>query len=235
MMDWVEQAKQIGIVLSLQQQAQFEIYLSLLLAWNQKMNLTAVREPAAIRQRHFVDSLSCAMVMSNLNGKTVIDVGTGAGFPGIPLKILYPHMQLTLVESIQKKAKFLEVVVAELALADVSILSERAEVLGQHPAHRDQYDWAVARAVAELRILVEYLIPFCCVGGQICAQKGAIAKDELDKAGLAIRKLGGGNPKIKAVQLPAQQEKRYLVTMDKIAETPQHYPRRVGVPGKRPL
>jgi len=164
-MNGIEQAEQIGVRLTAVQQEQFAQYLAILMDWNGRMNLTAVREPAAIETRHFLDSLTCAPLTGDLNGKRLIDVGTGAGFPALPLKILYPTMQLTLVESVGKKTRFLQAVVDELALPDVTILQERAEALGQQHAHREQYDWAVARAVAALPTLVEYLLPFCKVGG----------------------------------------------------------------------
>ncbi|MFZ1398536.1 MAG: 16S rRNA (guanine(527)-N(7))-methyltransferase RsmG, partial [Candidatus Promineifilaceae bacterium] len=158
-------AASLGVPLTPEQVAQFAIYQQLLLDWNARMNLTAVREPAEIRLRHFLDSLSCARVTGDLNGRSLIDVGTGAGFPGLPLKILFPHMRLTLVESVAKKGQFLQAVVDALALEQVTIVAERAELLGQMPQHRQQYDWATARAVAELRTLVEFLLPLCRVGG----------------------------------------------------------------------
>jgi 16S rRNA (guanine527-N7)-methyltransferase len=173
--------------------------------------------------------------MNLTSAQSVIDVGTGAGFPGLPLKILYPHISLTLVESVAKKARFLEAVVAELDLADVSVMVARAEALGQDAAFRGRFDWAVARAVAELRVLVEYLLPLCRVGGHLLAQKGERAADEVAAAQQAIATLGGGPPVLHPVQLPQRDEPSYLVVVEKLAETPAKYPRRVGVPGKRPL
>ena len=171
--DFVRETAVFGITLSPEQVSQFATYQSLLLDWNQRMNLTAIREPRQIQQRHFLDALTCSLATGVLNGRSLIDVGTGAGFPGLPLKILFPDLRLTLVESVVKKTRFLEAVVAELGLNDVTIVSERAEQLGQDAVHRGQYDWAVARAVAELRVLVEYLLPFCRLGGFVLAQKGA--------------------------------------------------------------
>jgi 16S rRNA (guanine527-N7)-methyltransferase len=162
-------------------------------------------------------------------------VGTGAGFPGLPLKILYPQLHLTLVESVAKKGQFLQAVVDELGLTNVTILAERAEVLGQQPQHRQQYDWAVARAVAELRVLVEYLLPLCCLGGHMLAQKGEGVHEEVASARSAITLLGGAEPKLASITLPGREQPHYLVTILKVREAPEAYPRRVGVPGKRPL
>ena len=228
-------ADELDVSLSAAQIEQFMIYQELLLEWNARMNLTAVREPAEIRLRHFLDSLSCARVMGDLNGRSLIDVGTGAGFPGLPLKILFPQLKLTLVESVVKKTHFLQAVVDALALSDVTILTDRAELLGQSPQHRQQYDWAVARAVAELRVLVEYLLPLCAVEGRMLAQKGEGVAAEMANAQVAIQLLGGAEPELAQVTLPERDQPHYFVTVKKIGETPQKYPRRVGMPAKRPL
>lgn len=236
--EWVQfsqWAQTLGAPLLPEQIVQFQQYEALLLDWNERMNLTAVRQPADIRIRHFLDSLSCVQVMGELNGRSLIDVGTGAGFPGLPLKILFPQLRLTLVESVAKKGQFLQAVVDELGLDNVTILAERAEVLGQQPQHRQQYDWAVARAVAELRVLVEYLLPLCCIGGQMLAQKGEGVHEELASARSAIVLLGGGEPQLASVTLPTREQPHYFLTIAKIGETTAAYPRRVGVPGKRPL
>ncbi|MBK8905992.1 MAG: 16S rRNA (guanine(527)-N(7))-methyltransferase RsmG [Anaerolineaceae bacterium] len=236
--DWVQfgqEAEALGTPLQPEQIAQFRQYEALLLDWNERMNLTAVRQPADIRLRHFLDSLSCVQVMGELNGRSLIDVGTGAGFPGLPLKILFPQLRLTLVESVTKKGQFLQAVVDELGLDHVTILAERAEALGQQPQHRQQYDWAVARAVAELRVLVEYLLPLCRVGGQMLAQKGEGVHAEVESARSAIALLGGAEPKLASVTLPGREQLHFFVTILKVGETPAAYPRRVGVPGKRPL
>lgn len=235
MTDWVEAAVSYGVTLTEAQIAQFNQYEALLLAWNQHMNLTAVREPEQIRVRHFLDALSCVRVTGDLNGRSLIDVGTGAGFPGLALKIAFPQLRLTLVESVQKKVRFLEAVVSELGLPDVTCLAERAEAVGQMPAHRACYDWVVARAVAELRVLVEYLLPLCRMGGHVLAQKGESAAEETAAAEAAIRTLGGGVPALYAVQLPEREQVHYLAVIEKVANTPAAYPRRVGLPAKRPL
>lgn len=233
--DFVRETAVFNITLSPGQIRQFAQYQSLLLDWNQRLNLTAIREPRQIQQRHFLDALSCSLVTGDLNGRSLIDVGTGAGFPGLPLKILFPDLQLTLVESVAKKTRFLEAVVNELGLRDVVILAERAEKLGQDAAHRSQYDWATARAVAELRILLEYLLPLCRVGGCALAQKGESAAAEVVTAENALDLLGGTVRPLVPVNLPQRDETHYLVVVEKTAVTPDQYPRRIGVPAKKPL
>jgi 16S rRNA (guanine527-N7)-methyltransferase len=233
-MNWLaEQAAVFNLPLTAGQQHQFTLYQELLLTWNERMNLTAVREPQQIQERHFLDSLSCATVTGNLNCRSLIDVGTGAGFPGLPLKILFPKLQLVLVESVAKKTEFLQAVVAVLELPNVEIIAERSEILGQSHTHREQYDWVTARGVAELRVLAEYLLPLCRVGGHALAQKGDGVQEEVQAAETAVHTLGGAMPKICSIQLPTR--KHYLVLIEKVASTPLKFPRRVGIPAKRPL
>ncbi|MCI0575640.1 MAG: 16S rRNA (guanine(527)-N(7))-methyltransferase RsmG [Chloroflexi bacterium] len=224
-----------GLELTAGQLAHFARYQELLLAWNERLNLTAITGPADIQVRHFLDSLSCTLVTGDLTGQRVVDVGAGAGFPGLPLKILYPGLQLVLVESMVKKTRFLEAVVADLGLQDVAILAERAETLGQQATHRGRYDWAVARAVAAMAVLAEYLLPLCRPGGRMLAQKGPGAAEETQAAAEAIRLLGGGPASLHAVRLPGREEGRVLVVVEKVGETPARYPRRPGIPAKRPL
>ncbi len=232
---FIQEAAQFGIRLGEVAVEQFARYQALLMDWNERMNLTAVSQPRQIQQRHFLDSLTCATVMGELNGRLVIDVGSGAGFPGLPLKIIYPEMRLVLVESIGKKAQFLEAVITALGLSDVQVVTERAETLGQTDGHREQYDWAVARAVAELRVLAEYLLPLCRVGGNMLAQKGEKAVAETAVATSGIQLLGGGQPHLHPIHLLDRDETHYLVVIPKTGKTPLSYPRRVGVPAKRPL
>lgn len=224
-----------GLELNTAQLEQFTLYEALLLEWNERISLTAIRDRREIRIRHFLDSLTCVQATGPLNGRALIDVGTGAGFPGLPLKILYPSLALTLVDSVEKKARFLELVVGELGLTDVVVIADRAETLGRLPAYREQFDWATARAVAELRVLVELLLPLCRVGGHMLAQKGESAHAEADTARQATTATGGGKPDIVTVQLPEVDQAHYLVTIPKIAPTNQRYPRRPGMPAKRPL
>jgi 16S rRNA (guanine527-N7)-methyltransferase len=224
----------LGLDLSETQSAQFARYQELLQEWNQRFNLTAVRSPEGIETTLFLNSLTCAVATGDLSGQRLVDVGTGAGFPGLPLKILCPALDLTLVDSAGKKAEFLRQVVADLGLTHVEVLVARAEELGQDPAQRESYDWAVARAVAPLAVLVEYLLPLCRLGGTALAQKGIQVESEVASAQAAITILGGGGPTVIPVQLP-QEESSYLVTIKKELPTPSDYPRRIGVPSKRPL
>ncbi len=228
-------ASALGLSLSAGQLAQFARYESLLLDWNQRLNLTAIREPEQIRVRHFLDSLSLAGEMGDVAGASLVDVGAGAGFPGLPLKILFPAMALTLIESTVKKARFLETVCSELELKNVAIIPERVELVAHQVEHREQYDWAVARGVAELRVLAEYLLPLVRVGGVMAAQKGEGVRAELKDAAKAISLLGGSSARLHTVQLPGVERLHYLVLVSKERPTPLAYPRRPGIPSKRPL
>ena len=206
-----------------------------LMEWNQRFNLTAIRDSEGIRIRHFLDSFSCVLAWQNTPPKTLIDVGTGAGFPGIPLKILYPSMRLTLVESVGKKAKFCRHIVQTLGLEGVTVLQRRAETLGRLPEHREAYDWAVARAVARLRVLNEYLLPLVRIGGMMLAQKGELGPAEIPPAEDSFNLLGGRFQRMIPVTLPGVAEERYLILVEKVAATPPKYPRKPGIPAKRPL
>lgn len=228
-------AAALGLPLSQSQLDDFRLYQALLLEWNQRLNLTAIRQPAAVQRRHFLDSLTCAAVTGDLNGRSMVDVGAGAGFPGLPLKICYPALSLTLVESVAKKASYLSAVIQELGLSGVEIVIDRAENVGHMAEHREAHDWAVARAVAALPTLAEYLLPLCRIGGRMLAQKGPRATAELQQAAWAIEQLGGGRSELHDIQVPGLDEQRTLVVVPKVTPTPESYPRRPGVPGKSPL
>jgi 16S rRNA (guanine527-N7)-methyltransferase len=227
--------KLLGINLSEAQLSAFATYERELIDWNQRFNLTAITDPKQIRIKHFLDSLSCWLAMPQAAAARIIDVGAGAGFPGLPLKILQPEIFLTLVEATAKKASFIEHIVQVLSLQNVNVLAKRAEDAGQMPEHRESFDWAIARALAPMPVLAEYLLPFAKVGGLVLAQKGKDAQVEVNGAKNALEKLGGELKEIIPVDIPGLEEERYLVVLKKIAPTPATYPRRTGMPSKRPL
>lgn len=206
-----------------------------LLEWNRKFNLTAIRDAESIRTKHFLDSFSCALAWKENPPSRLVDVGTGAGFPGIPLKILHPAMRVTLVESVGKKARFCGHIIQSLRLENIEVIHARAEDVGQDPNYRESYDWAVARAVANLNILSEYLLPLVQLGGTMLAQKGESAPAEAQSAEKAMRLLGGKLKRLIPVHLPGVADDRYLALVEKVAATPPKYPRKAGLPTKDPL
>ena len=206
-----------------------------LIEWNQKFNLTAIRDVAGIRTKHFLDSFSCVLAWKANPPVNLIDIGTGAGFPGIPLKIIYPNTKVTLVESVAKKAMFCQHIVSLLGLEGVNVINSRAEDLGQMREHRERYDWGIARAVANMRVLAEYLLPLIQVSGTMLAQKGESGPAEVHTAENAIKLLGGEVRQLVTITLPGVVEERHLVVVDKVATTPPGYPRKPGVPTKKPL
>jgi 16S rRNA (guanine527-N7)-methyltransferase len=228
--------KPLGLVLTGTQLSAFQVYGQELIAWNQRFNLTRISRPEDIAVKHFLDSLSIYPIVTELSATTsMIDVGTGAGFPGLPLKIVLADFQLTLLEATTKKIGFLQHMVDLLHLSATTVLKARVEEAGQHPAQREQYDLAVARAVAALPTLAEYMLPLVRVGGLVVAQKGRHPADEVDRAAKALRVLGAGPVEIRPVKIPGLAEARHLVVIRKTASTPQKYPRRVGVPARKPL
>jgi len=245
-----EGAKVWGLTLDAQRLAAFETYYRELAAWNRRFNLTAVTDYAEVQCRHFLDSLSCLLafprgedpeqipdtVPVQLQARQLcIDVGSGAGLPGVPVKIMLPQVAMTLLEATAKKTIFLRHIVDVLGLSEVEVVNARAEDAGHWEAHRAKYDVALARAVARLVTLVEYCLPFCRVGGRVIAQKGPDVEEEVDEALRAIDILGGELLAVKKVEVPGVAGERSLVVLRKVRETPADYPRRVGVPSKRPL
>ncbi len=221
--------------LSPRQISQLQIYEQELLDWNNRLNLTAIRTPEGVRTKHFLDSMSCALAWGAQPPRSLIDVGSGAGFPGLVLKILYPEMQLTLVESVGKKARFCQHIADRLQLSGVTVINQRAETLGQDPTYRERFDWATARAVARMNVLMEYLLPLVRRHGRVLAQKGTTGPAETQDAEQAIRILGGRLQRILHLELPGISEDRYLILIEKIAPTPPRYPRKPGIPRKQPL
>ena len=204
-----------------------------LLRWNQQVNLTRITDPRDIVIRHFLDSLACAQAFDR-PPVSLLDVGTGAGLPGIPLKIVWPEAEVTLSDSIGKKTAFLEHVVGVLGLQNVRVVTARAEALGRDRSHREAYEGVVARAVASLAVLSEYCLPLCRVGGRFVAPKGGAGAEEATEAQRAIGQLGGKLGDIIPVTLPGV-EPRTLVIVEKLRPTPTQFPRAAGIPSKRPL
>jgi 16S rRNA (guanine527-N7)-methyltransferase len=236
MKELVQQAQTIlGLRLKPAQVNALEEYERILLEWNAHTNLTAIRLPQDIRTKHFLDSLTCLLVMRDTPMERIVDVGTGAGFPGLPLKIVCPGIKVTLFESVGKKADFCRHVVGALGLEGVEVVKERAEAAGQMRIYRERFDWAVARAVAGMPILAEYLLPFVKVGGRMLAMKGSSAPAESHAAESAMRVLGGSLRQLVPVVLPGVVEERFLVVVDKKSATPAAYPRGIGIPSKNPL
>ena len=239
MNSWIEAATRYGVELSETQVDQFDKYEALLQEWSQRINLTTITDSAEIQRRHFLDSLSFGLVdLSRFDANDsvqLIDMGTGAGFPGMPIKIAFPHLAVTLADSVTKKTVFLTEVVGRLGLQQVEIVADRAEAVGQNPAHRERYDIAVARSVAYMPVLCEYLLPLVKVGGLLVAFKGERAEAETAEANSGIALLGGRFLRTIPVELPAEPVPHYLVLIEKVNETPARYPRRAGMPKKRPL
>lgn len=224
-----------GIELSGQQLQQFNRYYELLVEWNEKMNLTAITEPHDVAVKHMIDSLTAYDAVLFQGKISVIDVGTGAGFPGLPLKILCPSIQLTLMDSLNKRVNFLQTVVNELGLSNVNCVHARAEEGARNKAYREQFDIAVSRAVARLPVLCEYCLPFVKRGGHFLALKGMQYQEENEEAGKAIKVMGGTDTRIRSVKLPGLDDIRAVITVTKGMPTPKAYPRKAGTPAKKPL
>jgi 16S rRNA (guanine527-N7)-methyltransferase len=215
----------------------FRMYLTELKHWNQKINLTALQEPKHIALGHFADSLAPMIIDQVFESKhaRTIDVGTGAGFPGLPLKIANPDWRVTLVESIGKKCEFLRAAVAVMELNHVDVLAKRSEDLGQDKDHREKYDFAFARALSGLSTLIEYGLPFLKIGGMLIAHRGRTAAEEASRVNVALEELGGEIEGIRHYEIPELGGSRALVMVRKVRPTSKHYPRRTGVASKRPL
>ncbi len=231
----LESAQALGIALSEAQTDQFMQYLSLLLEWNEKMNLTAITDPVEVVQKHFIDCISVLPHLDLQGGETMIDVGTGAGFPGVPLKIASPALQVTLLDALQKRLTFLDTLTQSLDLYDVTLMHSRAEDGGQNPDLREQFDLCVSRAVANLAVLLEYCLPFVKVGGKLAALKGPDAAQEIEQAQNALQILGGKVTAVIPITIPQTDLQHQLVLVEKIAPTPQRYPRKAGKISKKPL
>lgn len=240
-----ERAKQLDIVLSKEQIDKFDKYFQLLIEKNKVMNLTAITEPYDVIEKHFIDSLSIVKAISLEKNsieaiskkkiQTVLDLGTGAGFPGIPLKIAFPHLKITLVDSLNKRIKFLNEVIEELGLEEIEAIHARAEDIAKKEEHREQYDLCVSRAVANLSTLSEYCVPFIHIGGLFTAYKGENVEEEMQGVKKALDILGAEIERIEQFTLPGSDIERKMVLIRKKRKTPKKYPRKAGLPSKEPL
>jgi 16S rRNA (guanine527-N7)-methyltransferase len=235
-------AAALGLPLDAAQAAAFARYAERLLAANRRVNLTAIVEPTAVETRHFLDSLTCALPLLSRWGPAApvlplrcIDVGSGGGFPGVPLRLALPQLRVTLLEATAKKVAFLDHLIAALGLSGVEAIAERAETLAHTPTHRESYDAAFARALAPLPVLLELTLPFLRVGGLLVAQRKGELAAEVAAAAFACQTLGGAPARIVPVTVPPLDDGRALVVVEKAAGTPAAYPRRPGLPAKRPL
>ncbi len=233
-----EQAERLGLQLSVRQLAQFDEYARMLADGNRRANLTSITDPAEVQTRHFLDSLTATLAFSPWrDGLRVVDIGAGAGFPGVPLKIAFPGIRLTLVESVGKKTAFLRELTERLELADVAALTVRAEELGRAEGYRGQFDVALARGVAALPALIEYALPLCKGRGRLLAWKGSDGPAEAKASAGPLAQLGGAIAGMRSVNAlsPPLPPDRWIVSVEKVRRTPGRYPRRVGLPARQPL
>jgi len=233
----IEGAQRLNFGLTQEQIRQFQDYCQKLMAEAPSVGLTAVIDPEGIQRRHFLESLALLAVLKQKGaiGEKAIDIGSGAGFPGLPFKIVEGQLALTLVESSRKKAAFLERLVQDLGLSDVQVVCVRAEELAHNPGYRECYDLALARALAPLPTLVELALPFLCLGGHLAAPKGSRALQEVEVATTALALCGGQVEETQRLDVPGVRVAPILVLIRKVAPTPSRFPRRPGIPAKRPL
>ena len=225
--------KEINIELKKEQTEKFYKYMNLLLEWNEKINLTAITEPEEVILKHFVDSLTISKYIEK--GSKLVDMGTGAGFPGIPLKILREDIEITLADSLNKRINFLNEVIKELNLKNIQTVHTRAEEFGKNKKYRESFDIATSRAVANLSTLSEYLIPLVKPNGKVICMKGSEVKEEVEMAKKAIEILGGKIEQKESFNLPNSDMKRNVIIIKKVKNTPAKYPRKPGMPAKEPI
>ena len=232
-MDLEQKLNEFDIEINEEQIKSFEKYMNLLLEWNEKINLTAITQPDEVKLKHFVDSLT---VLKYINDDDkVIDIGTGAGFPGIPLKIMNENTKITLLDSLNKRINFLNIVIETLNLRNIQAIHGRAEEIARNKLYREKYDVAVSRAVANLSTLTEYMLPFVKVGGKCICMKGANVNEELERAQNAIKELGGEIERVDNFYLSDNDNERNIIVIKKVKETNPKYPRKAGTPSKEPL
>ncbi|OLO42142.1 16S rRNA (guanine(527)-N(7))-methyltransferase RsmG [Alkalihalophilus pseudofirmus] len=224
-----------GISLSPTQLEQFNIYYHTLVEWNEKMNLTAITEENEVYLKHFYDSISAAFFHDFSKSAKIIDVGAGAGFPSIPLKICFPHLHVSIVDSLNKRIGFLNHLAESLNLNNVSFYHDRAELFGKNKDHREKYDIVMARAVARMPVLSELCLPLAKVNGTFIAMKGSGANEEVKEGKKAISLLGGKIIKDERFILPIEESERHIIIVEKFKSTPNKYPRKPGTPNKQPI
>lgn len=231
----IDGAKQLGIDLSDRQVEQFMRYKELLQEWNEKMNLTAITEDREVMTKHFLDCMTINKALDMKNQKTVIDIGTGAGFPGLVIKIAFPHLEVTLVDALKKRLNFLDVVIEELGLTNIKCIHSRAEDLGKNKVYREGFDICASRAVANLAVLSEYTLPFVRVDGYLIALKGQRLDEELEQGEKAIGILGGKLEEVVHTGVPFTDLDHKIAKIKKVKPTAMKYPRKAGEPTKSPL
>lgn len=229
----IEKAKKVNIEIDDKKEEQFYNYMKLLLEWNEKINLTAITEQNDIILKHFIDSITINKYIEQSN--SIIDIGTGAGFPGIPLKIMNQNKKITLVDSLNKRINFLNEVCKEISLENIQCIHARAEELASDLEYRENYETVVSRAVARLNVLIEYMLPFVKKGGLCICMKGPNIDGELEGAKNAIKVLGGKIKSVESFFLPDSDIERNVIIIEKVAETPKKYPRKAGLPSKQPI
>jgi 16S rRNA (guanine527-N7)-methyltransferase len=230
-------ALHLGMELTETQLKSFQTYFEELVDWNNRINLTAITDYNEVQTRHFLDSLTVSVALPEPipAGYKLIDVGSGGGFPGLPLKIAFPQIEMVLLEATNKKAEFLRHMIRRLSLTCADVVSLRAEEAAQMPEYRECFDAVVTRGLAEMSVLTELTLPFCRIGGRLVAQKKGAIAEEINASAKAIRVLGGSPAEIKTIDLPEFNDNRCLIVVEKISSTPPQFPRRPGQPARKPI
>lgn len=232
--EFVYYLRKEGIEVTEEQMKQFDTYFNMLVEWNEKMNLTAITEEKEVYEKHFYDSITPLFFLNIEEGASICDVGAGAGFPSLPMKIIRPDLKITIVDSLKKRINFLNELTANLSLDKITLVHDRAETFGQH-GQRHMFDIVTARAVARLNVLLELCLPLVRTGGRLIVLKGQKAEEELREAEFALELLGGELSQVFSLSLPDENSERFIIEFDKKRKTPRDYPRKPGTPNKKPL